>query len=1504
MKRKKSNRKIIRIALKLVLICGASKSFANPSGLTVSVGSATAQQSGSQLNVTVSPLAVLNWSSFNIGAGETTSFLQPSSSSIVFNIIGGANPSQIYGNLNANGTVILANANGFYFGPNSMVKVGGSFIATTAPLTPDFGTGSAWQFTGMPPLASIVNYGQIQVGQGRSLFLIAEDIQNYGALSAPAGNVTLAAGQSVLVSDSPDGRGLSAQVQLPQGSVDNFGNIMADAGAIALQAKVVNEDGVIQADSVKNQNGVIELAASDQLNLGPNSQISADGDDSPGGSSGGSITLQSENDFSDSTGSRISATGGSQSGNGGSVDVSAPNILSLYSTIDAGAQDGGDGGTFILDPANIVLVSSGSTTYPSGGVSASGSGTLMVNVDSAFLNITAASILLQADGNVTLSTPWNLSATTGKTTGQLTLEAGGNITLGSASPNTSDNITDGNNWSVTLEAGYSPSSQSVISGSSSGSILLDNSSSVQTAQGSVNLAAGNSITIGNGKITTTGGSVNLSGDEGIQINSGVVSTTGSGNISAASTSGNISLTQNGTITATGGSISLYANESILVGSGSVFTTGGGSIFADAVSGDINAGTFNGGTKIGSPTSDYVFNNSGSVPNAVLGGMSTANGGNVTLIAGDDIISSATPPNTATWPGASGTYGAGNVTLIAGNQIIGNYNLADGIGTILAGAQVSSTQAGFLQNQVADPTDFNTTLGTLEAEIMAGTGGIGDIGVQNGSVTPVTLSLIQGSWNAWAGDNIDINEVNNPNGAFNSRQNYNYTYTANSAVNFWAGNAINLLGENLTRVTGITMPPIYAPILTLNAGIGGITVDNSIILFPSSDGELQITTRDGGNLSGVVASGSTTLSGITMSDSNPQSGWATFAQGHADQSLYLEDPNSTPVTLDISGSIEDFALTVPTVADINVVGNTYNFGFIGQNLFSGQTTYINVGHTAKANMEAAGVLDPATDGGLTVGGNITYHGDVTSEVLSSALTTSEFAEVISAEPSLAGLLSYDPTTTTISFIGVMLPATKNSLLESGNSILTGAAATAWQTSIQNLYTDSQNASLGATELALAGPGNFDITANSIDLGVSGGISILAPDTALEAISAYGANLTVTTAGDLQMTTSSIANESYLGAIILDVGGTLDVGGELTPFGDQSSPKGIFTTSGGDIFVTASSDVNVEGSRIAAYDGGNVTIESLNGNVDAGVGGSGNVTLSALELDPLTQQLVAVPATMPGSGILATTVNGSDALLGNIFVETPNGSFSASDAGVIQLSFDGTDASKATTYLLAGYELRDSKGQESLTAGDISGTDTLHDDPSGSTYAATLLNGAGDPIGQLVDISPNENINASGSGVIAQNILAKATGEVSGLFIGFNTVNLDANLISHVVVVGPTVGLTTPNETGPIQIISENPEAINGQLVIPTAPETQAPATQVTPQAATATTAASQSSDSDDDDKKKKGKQIALAQKVSRVTVTLPPKFNPPNPNGNGSTNTPTTTLHETYNSKTQTSITSS
>jgi filamentous hemagglutinin family protein len=1323
----------------------AAHAFANPNGMTVRSGAATSQTSGSVLTVNTSPLTLLTWSSFNIQPGETTSFVQPSANSVVFNIIDSSSPSQIFGSLNANGTVVLANSHGFYFGPSSMIAVGGNFIATTAPLAPDFGLGSGWQFSGMPPLASIVNYGQISTGQGHSLFLIAEDLDNHGSLTAPGGSIGLYSGKEVLVSDRADGRGLSATVKLPSGSVDNSGRIIADAGTIALQAQVVNQDGLIQANSVRNVNGVIELVASDQLNLGPNSQIAAQGDNTSPGSSGGSVTLKSGNSFSDNPGSQIITAGGALGGNGGNVEVSAPNILSLDSTMNASAQAGSTGGQLTLDPANITLGTTGSGSAGGGTVTAgSGSGTLALDVNTAFANKNFSQITLEATANITLSpgTTWNLSKSTGVNTGALTLEAGGNIIFGNNSQ-----ITDANNWSVNLEAGVNFASGAVQSGA---------------------------------------GSVYLSG-----------SSTG---------------TAGGTVQTSAGSINMTAGQDILVGSGSIRTTGGGNVDLQALAGNINPGTANG---------SYVFSVFGSTVSPNLGGIATAAGGNVTLQAGNDIISAPTVPAGQT-PGASGAYGSqpGNVTLSAGNQILGNFIVANGVGEILAGVRVQNGQVTQILNSSAD---------------------VGS------SIHPVSLSLIAGTWNVWAGDDIFLAEVRNPSGTFNdntvavsagqfagntdnstipARSQFLFNYAPNATANLWAGDAITLTGANLPRLNNENddMPPIYPPILTLTAGAGGITVNNPIVLYPSSQGALQVTTIGGGNLTGTFQQG--TLVGITMSDSGLP-GYETFSQGHAITPLHLADPNQ--VVLDISGSINSFGLTVPTSAQVTVSGDAYNFGFLGQNLSPSQTTSIKVG------------------------GNLTYRGDLTTVTLPSPLPAALLNPGLSGDPEVTGKLLYAAATGVLTFIGPMSSSDLSFLLNPTKIVLNAAGqpvldangqpvtqpltlTAAQQTSIQELYTASQSATLGGQGLAIAGPGKFTISAQEIDLGISGGISVLAPDSALAAISTHGATLNVNAAGNLEMTSSKITDAGLNGDIQLTVGGTLDVGGQLTSLGDPNSPKGIFTTSGGNISVTAQDDINVDSSRIAAYDGGNIDVRSATGDVNAGTGGVGYVSMQGVELNPVTGQLISIPATVAGSGILATTLPGSHGELGNITVETPDGSINANAGGIIQISLNGRN-----------------------------------------------------PPGAFIDLNAGKDINASGSGVIGGDLRLTAGGEVNGILVGTGTINVNsqssvnvtafggggvsisaAGTVSGTVISGGNANVSGETITASLiaQSVSASGNTSQANVGVPASNVTKADS-KVAEDAST-TVATTDNQETGDDDKKKKNSTITLAQKSGRVTVILPAK----------------------------------
>jgi hypothetical protein len=562
----------------------------------------------------------------------------------------------------------------------------------------------------------------------------------------------------------------------------------------------------------------------------------------------------------------------------------------------------------------------------------------------------------------------------------------------------------------------------------------------------------------------------------------------------------------------------------------------------------------------------------------------------------------------------------------------------------------------------------------------------------------------------------------------------------------------------------------------------------------------------------------------MSDSGLPD-WNTFAAGHAVTPLHLDDPR--PVTLEIAGGVQNFGLIVPTFAEITVAGNTYNFGFSGRNLSSSQTTAIKVG------------------------GDITYRGDLTSVSLTDPLPAELFSSALSGSPDVAAKISYNAATGTLTFVGVMTATELAFLLSPTVDVLDSlgrpvqdlngdpvtmpvTVSTAQRAAIQQLFTASQSASLGDQGLAIAGPGHFTIAARNIDLGISGGISSLAPDTALAAISPFGADLAVTTSGNLELTATKIANESLLGGIELKIGGTLDVGGQTTTFGDPGAPKGIFTTSGGNVTITAGGNVNVDGSRIAAYNGGNISIESLHGDVNAGAGGSGYVSMNALELDPVTGQLVSVPGTIPGSGILATTIFGSDAALGNITINTPQGSINASSGGIIQLAFNGSDTRN-----------------------------------------------------NFIQLAAHGDINASGSGIIGSNVRLQADGNITGVVVGSESVNINSQQNVNVTAfseggisiaavgnvsgtaVAPTVSVGASTITAALisSSISAAGDTAGSSLGVPqsTAPAETARATD------DAATSAGKTDDtnSGDDEKKKRNRSIGLSRKTGRVTVILPP-----------------------------------
>jgi filamentous hemagglutinin family protein len=458
------------VAGSLPLLLNGS-ALGNPTGGTVTQGSATFNSSGLTFNINqTSANAFITWNTFNIGSGETVNFNQPTAQSVTFNQINDVNPSQILGNLNANGYVILENANGFYVGGNAVLNAHG-LVMTTATPTVNFADGGPWSFDAPPPTAKILNCGQINITGGGTAYLIAADIVNKGTITAPNGQIGLYDGETVLVSMSPNGEGLSAQVTLPEGSVDNEGKLTANGGSVVAQAQFVNQNGLIQANTAQNINGTVELLGSSSVTLGASSVISTAGDSTAAkASAGGSVQIQAGTSFSDDNGSAINISGASQGGNAGQISLSAPQMSALNSTLNAQAAAGYLNGTLTIGTADITLNSDGSPV----------ANTLALDVDA--LSSGFSQINLQASDDITLNAPWIL-AVNGGIPSSIFLQAGNKIGINSGSGIEADggNITlkaPTVDQAGTLQANSVGSANGVIEIDASQDLILEASSAI------------------------------------------------------------------------------------------------------------------------------------------------------------------------------------------------------------------------------------------------------------------------------------------------------------------------------------------------------------------------------------------------------------------------------------------------------------------------------------------------------------------------------------------------------------------------------------------------------------------------------------------------------------------------------------------------------------------------------------------------------------------------------------------------------------------------------------------------------------------------------------------------------------------------------------------------------------------------------------------------------------------------------------------------------------------
>ncbi|MGM8227528.1 filamentous hemagglutinin N-terminal domain-containing protein [Cellvibrio sp. ARAG 10.3] len=371
-------------------LIASAQVIAGPEGGKIVGGRGAINQSG--LNTRIeqhTDRMAVDWQSFNVGVNERVEFHQPGVSSIALNRILSHSGSEIHGQIESNGQIILVNPNGVFFGENSRINVGG-MIASGLQINPDDFMNGEFTLSAVDGTeGKVINAGIINAATGGSVTLAGQQVNNEGLISAKLGSVNLAAGKEAVVTFEPDGLvGVKISKAILQdelgidAAVVNSGEINAEGGRILLTASVsqdifsqaVNSDGVGEARSVvMHQDGSFTLGAgADVINTGALSVSTETGN-------AGRIVAIGENVTHSG-----SVTADSKNGNGGSIELHGVNKTEIREQGAVSAQSviqGRGGDIKIL--GNKVGIFDQSSVSASG---ANGGGEILIGGDKTGAN--------------------------------------------------------------------------------------------------------------------------------------------------------------------------------------------------------------------------------------------------------------------------------------------------------------------------------------------------------------------------------------------------------------------------------------------------------------------------------------------------------------------------------------------------------------------------------------------------------------------------------------------------------------------------------------------------------------------------------------------------------------------------------------------------------------------------------------------------------------------------------------------------------------------------------------------------------------------------------------------------------------------------------------------------------------------------------------------------------------------------------------------------------------
>ncbi|OKH13829.1 CHAT domain-containing protein [[Limnothrix rosea] IAM M-220] len=861
-----------------------------------------------------------NFNDFNLGTGQSATFLANPQIQNILSRVSGGNPSFIDGLIeitNSDANLFLLNPSGLVFGSNAQLNVAGDFTASTA-WGAAFEDGDLWidgvdyaQLTGSPTnfffdgTGAIINAGDLNVAPGQALNLFASNVVNTGNLTAKEGKIqAIAVPGSNTLRLSQDGQILGLELTPPTSgnfTATNLPELLTGSGL----------DGVINSDYLDAESGRTLISG----NLDATGNIGGDI-----GVFGRHIFLESANlNASGMNGGGQIFVGGDYRG-GGTLPTAFNTFVDRNSVLDSRAIATGDAGQIIVWADNATgfygeAIATGGALSGDGGLVET-SGKIYLDVFGANVNASA----VNGQSGLWLLDPTNINIVN---TGTGLLDASGNFEPTSVSP-TSDISPD--TIEAALEGGTSVLITTVGSGTDAGDITLEDS--IVTTNP---VPAGTTLTLRSRLFNQ-----DLGGTTTINI--------GAGNLLFELNAVN---PESGISTLLGDSIQAAHNAIGAVTGTATINIGAGAGAVTARKSVPAAFSF---------TTDLIINGAGAGLVFLDG---TGSLDRVILATADLTINDLTIQNGAIAPigdGAGISFSGGNLAL-TDVTIRNNTSLDRGGGIFNDGGDVTltrvelsgntATSGGGIFNDDGTVTitdsliDNNDAIGTTGTE---GGGGIfndaaGDINLLRSTVSGNTSDNIGGGI-VNNGDTLDIQDS---------------TISGNTAVNGGGGIDNYSAGQTLNLRTSV----VTGNVISAGGGYGGgikvgaggtATITDSLITANRVDGALS----DGG---GIVNFGNTTLLRTTVSGNRANGSGGGIFNNYNDDLTLQDSTVSGNTATGAGGGIFNDGNT--DLFNSTILGNTATGaggGIANGYGGSGTTVFLDITNSIIANSSGADIED--------------------------------------------------------------------------------------------------------------------------------------------------------------------------------------------------------------------------------------------------------------------------------------------------------------------------------------------------------------------------------------------------------------------------------------------------------------------------------------------------------------------------------------------------------------------